>query len=135
MVKLITVQSDSESNILVAFSSEVWGFKEEMKRTNIRLGTFITFYCTETSDLKGLGLILNEAKNGKIQRNIWLDGDYYNETPFSLISKKQISKDRLQQLFGSNWYKKLNPFCSAHGACATFSAEELQKLIDEFMTA
>lgn len=141
MPNLITVTSDSESNVLAAISAGKWGFKEirqngqpkEINLERIKRGDYIAIYCTEINSLMVLGLITGSPKPGKINRNIWLDDNYYNETDFKVLFTKTIHKEKLLEIFGSNWYtKKLNAWCSSKGAYGNLTEDEFYTLFDEF---
>lgn len=140
MTNLITVTSDSESNVLAAISAERWGFKEirqkgqpkEINLQRIKRGDYIAIYCTDINSLMALGIITESPKPGKITRHIWLDDNYYNETEFKVLFRKTIHKEELKDILGSDWYTKLNAWCSSKGAYGRLNEDEFNKLFDKF---
>lgn len=153
-MKLLIAISDSESNILAGHSAGAWGFKlkpnkkgeisehilheNEESRPYFLAGNFITFWCTEKENnaqgFIGLGVITGSQIPGKINRNIWLDGDYYGELPVKLLTIKKMPIQIVRNMYGNNWNRNhFNPF-SGNLPAADLSDQQMQDFIVYMLT-
>ena len=146
-MKLLIAISDSESNILAGHSGNAWGFKlkpdrngnkkefllsEDHRKYSIP-GNFITFWSSEkdtssSQGFVGLGIIMDNQIPGKIDRNIWMDNNYYGELPFKSLSLKKMPLDVVKTTYGNSW-NRLFTVISPHLPAAKINTEQLKKFI------
>lgn len=151
-MNLLIAISDSESNILAAHSAEAWGFKLKKDRTGKYKefllkeedrhysipGNFITFWSSEKENddaqgFMGLGIITGDQIPGKIDRNIWLDEDYYSLIPFKLLSSKKMPIQIVREMYGSQW-NKIFTVISGHLPATKLTDEQVKDFIVYMLT-
>lgn len=133
-MNLLIAASNSESNILIAHSAEMWAFTHQhVLDIKKYLGNFVTFWCSsktlESQGFYGIGVITGEQIPGVVSKPIWIDRQYYGAIPFKLLSNKKMPKDMVINLYGKTWNRKLCIGAATHLPPAILDDDELKKFI------
>ena len=98
--------SDSFLNSKLGFDFEIWAFKKE--KQGDWAGDYFVGYCSQVQKFFGYGEIITSPNSEEIVENIW-PGVFNSPVHIKFWNEKcdGPSKDKIQEILGSNWHNKL----------------------------